>query len=277
MLSFQDAAASLHVTPSAVSHQIRNLESLLGYPLFERLDKSIRLTKRGSQLYSEIRDPLKQIHQASHNALRGSQDNSLALSVPPVLATRWLLPRLKNFHAQHPEINLSVIATPDLVDFRSDRFDAAIRMGNGRWPDTVSKRLFAKRIVAVCHPELLTRNGGTFTVEELLSQPLIHNASMSGLWQEWFNSAGVALTGALSGIEVPSSAQVLEAIDVGEAIGLLDLSFIRNDLEIGRLARNSDHLLFADDGYFLTYPEVISGRAALQQFEQWVFSEVEID
>lgn len=275
MLSFQDAAASLHVTPSAVSHQIRNIESLLGYPLFERLDKSIRLTKRGGQLYSEIREPLKQIHQASHNALRGSQDNSLALSVAPVFATRWLLPRLKNFHAQHPEINLSVIATPDLVDFLRDPFDAAIRMGNGRWPDTLSKRLFSKRIVAVCHPGLLVGNGGVFTVEELRSQPLIHNASMSGLWQEWFNSAGITLSGALPGIEVQSSAQVLEAIDAGSAIGLLDLSFIHHDLESGRLVRANDHLLFAEDGYFLTYPEAIGERTALQLFEQWIFSEVE--
>ena len=126
VLSFQEAAELLHVTPSAVSHQIRSLEASLGYPLFERLDKRVRLTNRGRQLFLEIREPLKQLHQASRNALHGSEDNALALSVAPVFATRWLLPRLKNFRARYPEISLSVIAAAGLVDFRSDPFDAAI-------------------------------------------------------------------------------------------------------------------------------------------------------
>tara|TARA_R110001583_G_scaffold13353_4_gene57615 strand:+ start:845 stop:1732 length:888 start_codon:yes stop_codon:yes gene_type:complete len=273
-LSFQDAAEMLHVSPSAVSHQIRNLESLLGYPLFERLDKSIRLTHSGRQLFSDIREPLKQIHQASRMALRGAEDNFLALSVAPVFATRWLLPRLKGFHAQHPEINLSVIATPDLVNFRSDPFDAAIRMGRGRWPNTVSKRLFTKRIVAVCHPDLLEKNGGAFAIEALTEQALIHNSSMRGLWLEWMGSAGVVLSSELSGIEVQGTAQVLEAIGSGDAIGLVDLSFVGNDLDAGRLVLASEHVLSGDDGYFLTYPETTSERTSLLSFEQWGFSEV---
>jgi len=273
-LSFQGAAVVLHVTPSAVSHQIRNLESLLGYPLFERLDKRVRLTSRGRQLYLEVREPLMQLHQASRNALRGTEDNTLALSVAPVFATRWLLPRLKEFRACHPEINLSVIATTTLVDFRSDPFDAAIRMGGGDWPDTVSKRLFGRRMVAVCHPDLVERNGGTFEVKRIADQRLIHNTSMSGLWEEWLDSAGCVVSGALTGVEVQSSAQVLEAVNAGDAIGLVDLSFIGDDIEQGRLVLACEHVLSGDDGYFLTYPEMMGERTSLQLFGKWIASRV---
>ena len=274
-LSFQGAAEVLHVTPSAVSHQIRNLESLLGYPLFERLDKRVRLTGRGQQLYLEIREPLRQLHQASRNALHGSEDNALALSVAPVFATRWLLPRLKDFRVCHPEINLSVIATTTLVDFRSDPFDAAIRMGRGDWPDMVSKRLFGRRIVSVCHPDLVERNGGVFEIERITHQALIHNASMGSLWEEWLSSAGCEVTGVSGGIEVQSSAQVLEAVNAGDAIGLVDLSFIGEELEQGRLVLACEHVLSGDEGYFLTYPESMDERTSLQRFANWIASQVD--
>lgn len=277
VLSFQGAAEILHVTPSAVSHQIRSLESSLGYPLFERLDKAIRLTHSGRQLYLEIREPLRLLHQASRNALRGIEDNALALSVAPVFATRWLLPRLKGFRAACPEINLSVIATTSLVDFRSEPFDAAIRMGDGDWPELVSRRLFRMRIVAVCHPRLLEKHGGSLAIEQFGEQTLIHNSSMSGLWREWLDSAGIVLPGSTAGIEVQGSAQVLEAIHAEDAIGLVDLSFIGDDIEAGRLVLACEHVLSGDGGYFLIYPQSMRERTAMQVFEHWIFAQVATD
>ncbi len=274
-LSFQDAAEALHVTPSAVSHQIRNLESMLGYPLFERLDKKIRLTSRGRQLFLEIREPLQQLHQASRNALRGAEDTTLALSVAPVFATRWLVPRLKRFRTLHPEVSLSVIATISLVDFRSDPFDAAIRLGDGNWPDTVSKRLFDKRIVAVCHPDLLARNGGRFDLAQITGQALIDNSFMPGLWQEWLGAAGVEIPTELSGLEVQGTAQVLEVVAAGDAIGLVDLSFISDEIESERLVLACDFMLCGGDGFYLTYPEAMAERTSLQLFERWILSQVD--
>ena len=273
-LSFQHAAETLHVTPSAVSHQIRHLESMLGYPLFERLDKRIQLTNRGRQLYLEIREPLQQLHQASRNALRGDEDDSLALSVAPVFATRWLIPRLRDFRALHPEISLSVIATISLVDFRSDPYDAAIRLGDGDWPDTLSTRLFDKRIVAVCHPDLVARNGGRFEIAGVTGQALIDNSFMRGLWQEWLDAAGLEAPADLTDFEVQGTAQVLEVVAAGDAIGLVDLSFISEELQSGRLVLACDHVLCDDDGYFLTYPESMRERRSLQCFEQWIVAQV---
>lgn len=274
-LSFQDAAEILHVTSSAVSHQVRNLESLLGYKLFDRLDKHICLTAEGERLYLDVREPLKQLHEASYKALRCSESNNLVLSVAPVFATRWLLPRLRNFHVQHPEINLSVIASTSLVDFRVDPFDAAIRMGDGKWPGTESKKLFDKHIVAVCNPHLIEDRGELFSADQLTHQPLIINASMHGLWDAWFESAGVKVTASPAGFEVESSAQALEAVASSDAIGLVDLNFISDDLKLGNLALACDHRLIGADGYFFTYPTTKSTSASIQSFAVWILSQVE--
>jgi LysR family glycine cleavage system transcriptional activator len=276
-LSFQEAAESLFVTPSAVSHQIRNLEKLLGYKLFDRLDKHIRLTAQGERLFKDVRNPIRELHKASRKAFRGLEDNVLTLSVVPVFATGWLIPRLKNFHAAYPDINLSVIATVDLINFNSDPFDASIRMGIGDWANTVSYRLFNREIVAVCHPDLLNENEKIFTPQQLNQYPLIRNSSMPGLWQEWFQSLGI--NAPLNGIklQVDNSAQVVEALQSGESVGLIDRRFIGNDIQSGRLAIACDHLLVGDDGYYLLAPDSAQTLPSFQCFKDWLYVQLEIN
>ena len=269
--SFQEAAESLYVTPSAVSHQIRNLEKLLGYRLFDRLDKKVRLTPRGEKLFNDIRAPIRELHEASRQALRGLQDKTLALSVAPVFATGWLLPRLKDFYASYPDISLSVIATTDLVDFNTDPFDASIRMGKGDWENIYSCRLFDAQTVAVCHPAMLQQNEGLFTPAELTGYPLIHNSSMSALWDEWFQSAGIKTpSGRAVKLQVQSSAQVVEVLQSGDCIGLIDRNFISKDISSGRLAVACGHIFQGEVGYFLSAPESAETLPSLQCFKDWL-------
>ncbi len=277
-LSFQLAAEVLYVTPSAVSHQIRNLESILGYPLFDRLDKRVRLTPQGERLFADIRAPLKELHQASRRALRGLQDNSLALSVAPVIATGWLLPRLKDFYARNPDINLSVIATTELVDVSSDPFDASIRMGLGDWENTLSYRLFNREIVAVCHPAMLDAHPGLFSVTELGQAARIQNASLPTLWNEWFESAGIEAPAKKTiHLQVQNSAQMIEVLQSADCVGLVDRNFIANDIRSGRLAIACDHVLADEVGYFLTAPQISQSLPSLQSFRDWLESQLTAD
>ena len=151
-LSFQAAAEVLFVTPSAVSHQIRHLEELLGYKLFERLDKRVRLTTQGERLFNDIRLPIGQLHEAARRAQRGVDDSTLAISVAPMLATGWLLPRLKDFYQLNSDINLSVVAATEVVDFSSDPFDASIRMGRGGWSNVKAVHLFGSEQLLFADP-----------------------------------------------------------------------------------------------------------------------------
>ena len=277
-LSFQEAAEALFVTPSAVSHQIRSLEKLLGYKLFDRLDKKVRLTPRGQRLFDDIRVPMGLLREASKKALRGVEDNSLSLSVAPVFATGWLLPHLKNFHISHPDINLSVIASSDLTDFNLDPFDASIRMGKGDWDKVNSYHLFSANIVAVCHPDMLRTAKGSITVNQIVNLPLIDNLSMPQLWKKWFLSAGI--TSHLENhfkLQVQSSAQVIEALQSGDCIGLLDNNFIAKDIESERVKIACEHVLHDEEGYFLTVPEKAESLASFQCFKNWIFNQLDSD
>ncbi len=274
-LSFQKAAEALFVTPSAVSHQIRNLENLLGYKLFERLDKSVRLTPRGERLFIDIRAPMKQLHDASRKAVRGRDDNSLSLSVAPAFATGWLLPRLKNFYAAHPDISLSVVATIDLADFSSDPFDASIRMGSGAWDNTSALHLFDQVLAVVCHPSLLQAREGLLTPEQVAEHSLILNAYMPGTWDIWFESAGIAFPATTGGrLEVQGVAQVVEGLQSGDVLGLVDQNFIRQDLESGRLALACEHVVTGSGGYYLVHAESGEALPSLARFRSWLGGQI---
>ncbi len=270
-LSFQKAAESLYVTPSAVSHQVRNLEQILGYKLFDRLDKRVKLTAHGERLFNDIRAPIKQLHEAGRKAFRGLEDNALALSVAPVFVTGWLLPRLKDFYACHPDINLSVIATTDMIDFDSDPFDASIRMGIGDWKNLLSYRLFNREIVSVCHPSMLEHNKKLFTPLEISKHSLVSNSSMPGLWEEWFQSAKIEIPdGTGVKLQVQNSAQVVEVLQTADSIGLIDRNFIKNDIKSGRLAIACEHVLQGDNGYYLTAPKSAEELPSFQAFKDWL-------
>ena len=272
-LSFLMAAEALFVSPSAVSHQVRNLEKIIGYKLFDRLDKKVRLTHKGERLFNDIRIPIKEIHQAGIRASQSTDENTLSLSVAPIIVTGWLLPRLKDFYLQHPEINLSVIATTDVVDFDKDPFDASIRMGTGHWDDLISYRLFNSEIVAVCHPTLLATNKELFAVTELSKYPQVHNSSMPELWQHWSYSAGINTTAAKNNsvkLQVQNSAQVVEVLQSGDSIGLIDRNLISNDIKSGRLAIACEHVFEGDEGYFLTAPKSAESLLSFQAFKEWL-------
>lgn len=275
-LSFQAAAEVLFVTPSAVSHQIRHLEELLGYKLFERLDKRVRLTPRGERLYEDIRQPIAQLQEAGRKALRGVDDNTLAISVAPMFATGWLLPRLREFHRDHSDINLSVVVATELVNFGSDPFDASIRMGSGKWQDLQVHHLFDSEIVAVCRPGFLQDQQSLLSPEQIVKLQLIQNTYIPGLWNEWFESAGIKSDRKQRmQVGVQGSAQVIEAVQSSDAFGLIDKNFIDNDIASGRLMVASDHVLHSEQAYYLTYPDVSVGLPALQRFEAWLQQQIE--
>jgi LysR family glycine cleavage system transcriptional activator len=270
-LSFQAAAEELYVTASAVSHQIRSLEDILGYKLFDRLDKRVRLTAAGERLFLDIRMPIKQIHEAGRKALRGVDDNKLALSVAPVFATGWLLPRLKDFYSCYPDISLSLVATSDYADFNKDPFDASIRLGNGEWEGMNSIHLIGKEMVAVSSPSLLKQTKGMLTPAEVVKFPLVLNASMPNIWKEWILAAGAELPPREQFmLQVESSAQAVEVVQSGESIGLVDRHFFQQDIASGRLAIVCEHVLRGDDGFYLLYPEATRHLPSFHHFKDWL-------
>lgn len=269
-LSFQDAAVALFVTPSAVSHQIRALEQTLQYKLFKRIDKGVLLTEQGKALFMDIEQPMQQLHEASRKAMT-AHDHALTISVAPIFATGWLLPRLKDFYQRHPQIELHVLASFNLIDFERDPVDAAIRIGplNEKLPEAI--RLLHPQYVAVCHPSLLHEKDALFTPYQLLEHSILRNSAMPNLLEQWFASAQVKADGQHKRVvEVPSTAQVIDALQAGNCIGIVDRHFIAKELELGRLALACEHVFDSQDCYHLIAPERTQTLPQYAHFIDWL-------
>ena len=121
--SFVKAANELHVTPAAVSHQVKKLEEYLGAQLFRRLPRGLLLADTGQILWSELRDVFLRLDKAMERVLESHSRGALTISVPPVFAVKWLLPRLQRFSESHPDIDVRMSSSLELIDFRRDAFE----------------------------------------------------------------------------------------------------------------------------------------------------------
>src|SRR5579859_6611879 len=151
-MSFGAAAAALYVSPAAVSQQVRALEDALGYPLFDRLGTSIRLTAAGARLLPRVKRGFDELRRAMEEARRAEDRRPLNVSMLASFLQRWLLPRLPEFQAAHPEVDLRLSASNQIVDLAGSDFDLAIRYGSGRWAGVRAQLLLNDYLVPVCNP-----------------------------------------------------------------------------------------------------------------------------
>ena len=153
-LSITRAADELCVTAAAVSHQVKALEDYLEVRLFRRTGNSLFLTDAGQAFLPGLRAGFAALEHAMNALHEHDLRGAVVLSVAPVFASKWLIPRLEDFHAAHPEIDVRISATLELADFERDGIDAAIRLGRGRYPGLVAHRLFGESVVPMCSPAL---------------------------------------------------------------------------------------------------------------------------
>ncbi len=156
-MSFARAAEELHVTPAALSHQIRGLEEQLGLPLFTRRTRSIELTEAGRTLYPGLHAGFESVRGAVARLDRARDGNILVISATLGLVAKWLMPRLWRFLHAHPDIDARIAASMKLADFGSDGVDVAIRLSHGDHPDLYVEKLFDDSVLPVCSPRLVER------------------------------------------------------------------------------------------------------------------------
>jgi DNA-binding transcriptional LysR family regulator len=181
--SFAMAAAELHLTASAVSHQIARLEAQLGVRLFERSAHGVRLSAAGERYLARVGGALAAITTASDD-LRQGVGNSLYLHSSPSLATLWLMPRLSDFARAHPGISLNLSAAHTHSDFALGQADLDIRYGVPRWPDLEVKPLFEERILPLASPAFIERHR-LRRIERLAEVPLIQSNVNVVQWSDW--------------------------------------------------------------------------------------------
>ncbi len=262
------AAASLHLTVSALSHQIRGLEERLGRRLFERGPRGVSLTPDGERLYERVAPHVDAIEHALR-PFGTRRDDALTLSLMSSMASSWLLPRLPSFLAAHPEVEMSLQSTTALVDFTRESVDAALRFGPGTWPGLTAEHLFDDWITPVASPALLARRG-TPTLDTLGTFPLLGDPGAR--WPDWFARFGGAPPRRYTA-DFTDTETVHRAAVEGLGIALGRRTLARPLIESGRLVAPFAQQLKSDYAHYLVYPPGSAGHLGLQAFRAWLLAQ----
>jgi LysR family glycine cleavage system transcriptional activator len=276
-LSFSKAAAELHVTPGAVSQQIRTLEELLGARLFERTKRWVALTDVATRMLPDIQAGLEMLSRACSSKTASVGERTLTISVAPSFASKWLLPRLPSFYDRHADIDLRISATVGLADFKRDRVDLAIRLGHGRYPGLHAEPLFAEALTPLCSPELLKSKGRLKKPDDLRKHRLIHDTSIPGggehgAWDRWLALAGAKHVPAHRGARFTLAELAMQAAIDGAGVVLGRIVLAEGDLAAGRLVRPFKTVLPLDVSYFLVRSNATAPRHEMLCFQNWLFS-----
>ncbi|HOB67174.1 transcriptional regulator GcvA [Ottowia sp.] len=269
------AAAELHVTQSAVSRQIANLETYLGVALFRRERHGVVLTRAGRAYADQVLPAFDLIASATQNIVKAASDKTLRVQTYTTFAAKWLIPRLGDFRKRHPGIEVKITtAVPD-VDFDRDKADVAIQFGDGHWPGVQLALLFQDEIEPVCSPAYLARYApnAKFPASLLRHQLLVSSLRKSD-WHDWL--AANDLTSAAEGaVQMSFGTSVLTwqaAVDgLGIAIGQNRL--LAQDFEKGLLIRPFHLPLRGTRAYYLVWPRRARESRKVGLFKDWLLGE----
>lgn len=261
------AAEQLHLTVSALSHQVRLLEEKIGCKLFVRGPRGLKLTAVGQRLLDNVAPHLDAIGQAL-KPLCARDDNTLSLSAMPSMAASWLLPRLPKFVARHPEIELSLDSSSDLVDFAAGHYDAALRYGAGQWPGLVVEPLLEEWLTPVASPALLAGRKPP-RLDRLGELPLL---CPEDPWPEWFALHGGQPPRRYAASFGDSESRQRAAVEgIGVALGRTTM--VRPLVENGALVVLFPELMKSAAAHYLVYPERSRRHAGFTTFREWLLDE----
>lgn len=275
-LSFTAAATELNVTQTAVSHQIRRLEQELGTRLFVRRNRAIALTADGLDYLPPVRAAFNDLRLATAKLRRKGDDRVLTVSTLASLAAKWLLPRLAAFQEAHPDIDVRITTSIDLVDFTSGDVDAAIRYGRGNWPGLRADWLMADRMFPVCSPALLSGERPLRRPEDLRDHILLHTSGASrDDWRLWLTAAGLpADLSQHGGLTFDLNFVTVQAAIDGHGVAIGRTAYVRDDIARGRLVAPFDITLPVDAGFYLVSLEDRADTPKLAAFRQWLLESI---
>jgi LysR family transcriptional regulator, glycine cleavage system transcriptional activator len=279
--SFKEAAAELHVTPAAISQQVRLLEEHCQTRLFEREPRGLALTERALAALPLLQRAFDGLEEAA-NVIAPQPSPILTVSVAPSFAARWLLPRIDGFRTLHPEVDVRLDATEALARFDADDIDVAIRFGRGVYPGMRSDALMPGVAFPVCSPRLLEGRNPLRDPADLAHHTLLHarwtEDEYAPSWKMWLAAAGVPeITGGHSLAFSTVSLALQAAID-GHGIALAAGGLLRQDLAEGRLVRPFAAAVEPHEfGYYLVYPDRSARQRKVQTFRAWLLDEVSRD
>jgi len=264
------AGRTLGVTPSAVSHLLRQLEQRLGARLFTREGRGLTTTVEGERLAAAVGPALRTIDASLQSfSRRGSE---LRISTVSTFAVRWLIPRLSRFQNLHPEIELFLSTSSRPVDLSTERFDCAIRLGDGAWTDVVAEELYREELVPACSPQWLS--GRRLTMPRQLPRAtLLHSQARRDDWATWLAAAGLAGVDTRKGPVFETRALTIQAAIARMGIAVIDPRFIEAELAARQLVVPFGPNVGLRHGYWLVWRRGEERGRALSAFRRWLIGE----
>ncbi|MEN2976421.1 transcriptional regulator GcvA (plasmid) [Tistrella bauzanensis] len=274
--SFTRAAAELNLTQSAISRQIRQIEAQLGLALFVRVRQRVTLTDAGRLYLADVRRALGELGEATHRVMAlAGRGRILNLATLPTFATRWLVPRLPDFFARHPDISINFATRLSPFDFAAEPFDAAIHFGGPDWPGARGHHLMREVIVPVASPVWRASHAaglthGRLAMADLARLPLLQQSTRPAAWPAWFAMHGIEAPEAMRGLVFEQFAMIAQAAASGLGAALLPRVLVEDELASGRLEVLFDRAVVSDQSYWIVIPDAKAGQPAVETFRDWV-------
>ncbi len=276
--SFKKAAAELNVTQSAISHQIKHLESILESELFLRQTRTISLTKNGKKLFPFVEKALDLLVEGTQEIGRAEYDKILILQSYSTFSVRWLLPRLDRFRRQHPELQVRLITSQWDPDFSEQDIDLAIMIGA---PTTNSLRydyLFSPLMFPVCSPKLLGGKKTLASPADLVGHTILQVYPSENDWTVWLKATGTEGVNLNAGLSFDSYDHALKTAVRGAGVALAMHPYVSEDFAADLLVNPfPGYEVPAAGSWYLTYPEVRANSHKIQAFRQWLLDEISDD
>ncbi|MGE0004076.1 MAG: LysR substrate-binding domain-containing protein [Parvibaculaceae bacterium] len=271
-MNFTRAAAELNMTQSAVSYQVKLLESFIGAPLFLRRARGVELSEHGRAVAPLVRRALNDLSQAFRSA-RDETAHLLVISTMHTFASNWLAPRIGSFQMANPDIAVRLDVSSHLVDFERDRVDVAIRSGKGDWPGLRSHLVGGGNFTVVCSPAYYERAGRPAAPSSLAD--CIFIGPRDDWWPVWFAAAGLGPPAALGrpGVDVETQQMAAVLAVAGHGLALVHPGFVAEEIRTGKLMQPFPLMASTGFSYYLVYPRADRLARKTQLFRDWILAE----
>lgn len=274
-LNMRAAATELNLTKGAVSYQVQQLETELGFRVFSRSRRNLGLTGKGSDLLQVAQRLFDNVERQIVN-LRQQTSDRITIGMATYFASRWLSPRLMRFITEHSDIGLRIQPLIDLMDLRSNELDLAVRWGKGDWEeeDFEVDLIFPCPAILTASRDIGSRIESDGLESVLASQTLLHDRDDSRAWIDWFAEAGIDWTPGSEGLVIPDPNVRVQAVIDGQGIALYD-SLVSDEVAAGRLYQYQPVRLEAY-GYYLVFPREAGPESAIMIFRDWIMQEARL-
>lgn len=270
--SLRAAADQLHVTTSAVSHQLKKLEDDLGVRLLERTPQSVVLTEAGALYFESLRPAFDQLVAATERVRKDPARQCVSVTTLPVFAIKWLIRQLGEFHQLHPTIEVRISSTYKVLDLRHADHDLGIRWGDGAWPDVQSERLMGDVIQPVCSPAYRRAHAALGPTPSLEGHRLICMHEDGADWKLWAALQGTAMPDGSPNLHLMEPTSAIQAALDGLGMVLGPHALVGDDLASGRLVPAHDDLIGLGEAYYLVSRPRATLSKASQQFKKWLIA-----